>query len=447
MWVADKKKKRTRDEFESNKQGKHGNSGDESNQYHCDQSLEQVVVKKRSWFQSQRDEIPLMQEKIAKIKQQIQTLGTHRVYIKKRLQLKKSINELEHQIKKIESGDDEKKYDQYVEKYLQAYRWNVIQERESVKKRRVTVDSHAADNGGFNSIQKNKSNPIYSFIKGKSVTESNDTNTTTTDVSIKTEPGEPCKTPSSARINFKTQNQLILREYFTEFEGQPPPVHIVHQDICESCNQPLLLSVNNSLLTCPQCQTGYSYMDATTASMSYGEEVEFSSFTYKKVHHFEDWLKKFQGKGSKKVEKCILRKVMSWLCQHGYTQSNMIKKEHVRLALKENNQKKYYDHDMQIYCRITNKPPPSMTPEQEDVCRLMFMAIQAPFIKCRDAIDPSRTNFLSYSYCLYKFCQILGWNEFLQYFTLLKGKEKLKKQDDIWQGICEAMEWKYIPSI
>ena len=59
----------------------------------------------------------------------------------------------------------------------------------------------------------------------------------------------------------------------------------------------------------------------------------------------------------------------------------------------------------------------------------------------------NRKNFLSYSYVLYKFCELLGEDEYLQYFPLLKSKEKLYQQDVIWKKICSDLQWEYIPTI
>ena len=73
----------------------------------------------------------------------------------------------------------------------------------------------------------------------------------------------------------------------------------------------------------------------------------------------------------------------------------------------------------------------------------MFDAIQGPFKK---HCPPDRKNFLSYSYCLHKFCELLGYDNFLQYFMLLKGVEKLRKQDAIFSNICEELDWQFIPS-
>lgn len=50
-------------------------------------------------------------------------------------------------------------------------------------------------------------------------------------------------------------------------------------------------------------------------------------------------------------------------------------------------------------------------------------------------------------YTLYKFCELLGEDEYLQYFPLLKSNEKLYAQDQIWRKICRDLRWEYIPSV
>ena len=56
----------------------------------------------------------------------------------------------------------------------------------------------------------------------------------------------------------------------------------------------------------------------------------------------------------------------------------------------------------------------------------MFKEIQVPFMKhCPE----NRKNFLSYSYVLHKFCELLELDYLLEYFPLLKSREKLQQQD------------------
>jgi hypothetical protein len=41
----------------------------------------------------------------------------------------------------------------------------------------------------------------------------------------------------------------------------------------------------------------------------------------------------------------------------------------------------------------------------------------------------------------------MGWTQFLPCFTLLKGYDKLKKQDMIFDKICKDLDWEFIPSV
>ena len=44
-------------------------------------------------------------------------------------------------------------------------------------------------------------------------------------------------------------------------------------------------------------------------------------------------------------------------------------------------------------------------------------------------------------------CELLGKDEFLHRFPLLKSREKLHQQDVIWKGICKELDWKFYKTI
>ena len=94
--------------------------------------------------------------------------------------------------------------------------------------------------------------------------------------------------------------------------------------------------------------------------------------------------------------------------------------------------------------RINGQPAPVMTRATEEKLRSMFKEIQGPFLK---HCPPERKNFLSYSYVLHKFCQLLGLDHFLPCFPLLKSREKLHLQDVIWENICRELRWEFIKSV
>jgi hypothetical protein len=52
-----------------------------------------------------------------------------------------------------------------------------------------------------------------------------------------------------------------------------------------------------------------------------------------------------------------------------------ITKDDVREAMRKLKLRNYYDHCIQILWKITGIPPLRMTPDQEEMCKVMFMAI------------------------------------------------------------------------
>lgn len=116
----------------------------------------------------------------------------------------------------------------------------------------------------------------------------------------------------------------------------------------------------------------------------------------------------------------------------------------MKKILKKLGLQQYYEHITYILSKLSGVPPPTISRETEEKIRLMFRQIQVPFEKYR---PKDRTNFLSYSYVLHKFFQLLELDDFVKYFPLLKSREKLKQQDRIWKKICGDLGWDYIPSV
>ena len=116
----------------------------------------------------------------------------------------------------------------------------------------------------------------------------------------------------------------------------------------------------------------------------------------------------------------------------------------MREILKKLNRSKYYEHATHILSRLNGNPPPTITPEIEEKIRSMFQEIQAPFLLyCPD----DRTNFLSYSYILYKFFELIELDEYKVYFPLLKSRDRLISHDIIWKQICDYLKWEFIASV
>ena len=126
------------------------------------------------------------------------------------------------------------------------------------------------------------------------------------------------------------------------------------------------------------------------------------------------------------------------------TDKTLITYHKIKEFLKKLKLNKYYEHIPNIIHKITYNKQLVISQELEGKLTEMFNEIQEPFEK---HCPKNRKNFLSYSYTLYKFFQLLNKNEYLIYFPLLKSREKLFEQENIWRGICKELNWKFIKCI
>lgn len=183
-----------------------------------------------------------------------------------------------------------------------------------------------------------------------------------------------------------------------------------------------------------------------TDELGFKEEQEMDktiAYSYKKENHFNEWMMQFQAKESTTVPTQIIDDLKLEIKKQKLNPKELSHAK-VREILKKLKYNKYYEHVPYIATLVSGNTPPVMSQELEDRLRLMFHQIQAPFKKhCPD----DRTNFLSYSYVLYKFCELLGEDQYLICFPLLKSNDKLYKHDQIWRKICEDLRWQFISTI
>jgi hypothetical protein len=217
-------------------------------------------------------------------------------------------------------------------------------------------------------------------------------------------------------------------------------------DFCFDCGEYRELQPTEAILVCPSCG------DEVQAVMesdkpSYKEPPhENMYFAYKRINHFKEQLSHFQAKETTKIPQEVYDVILVELKKEKKVNLASLTKTRVKRYLQKYthlNYNKYYENINQIIYHLNGMQPLSMPPEVEDQLCNMFQMIQEPFEK---HCPPDRTNFLSYSYVIHKFCQLLGYHEYLPYFNLLKSKDKLHQQDKIWKKICVDLDWTYYPS-
>ena len=213
---------------------------------------------------------------------------------------------------------------------------------------------------------------------------------------------------------------------------------------CERCNVAREELSEDGILVCPKCGSE-EYMLVVSDFPSFRDPPkERNNYAYKKINHLNEILNQFQAKESTIIPDEVMNEVILEIRKRRIQNVAELSEVAMREILKKLNRSKYYEHATHILSRLNGNPPPTITPEIEEKVRAMFQEIQAPFLLyCPD----DRTNFLSYSYILYKFFELLELDEYKIYFPLLKSRDRLIAHDTIWEKICSYLHWEFIRSV
>jgi hypothetical protein len=188
--------------------------------------------------------------------------------------------------------------------------------------------------------------------------------------------------------------------------------------------------------------------------------------TYRRINHFREYLRQQQGKSRVVIPPEILDILRAELRKH-HIQSGRCTPQIVRYLLKNLNQtatrsvphktnklshqqqQKHSGPKLQqrqpqqpfSWCMIYEHTPTitillnpafrliDIPPERERLLCHLFEKTEAPFEKYKLTVKKARKNFLSYPYMTYKLCELLGWDEYLPSFALLKSDDLLILQD------------------
>jgi DNA-directed RNA polymerase subunit RPC12/RpoP len=213
--------------------------------------------------------------------------------------------------------------------------------------------------------------------------------------------------------------------------------------VCDACGEDMKISINDATVSCPHC--GFHkliLMDSDKPSYK-DPPREVSYYAYKRINHFNEWLAQFQAKETTEIPEEVFENIQAQLKKERIHASSLNRSK-IREILKKLKYNSFYEHVPHILSRLNGHTAPIMDREMEEKLRYLFKEIQPSFQKHCPA---ERSNFLSYSYVLYKLCELLELDDFLHCFPLLKNRDKLYAQDKIWEKICKDLQWEFIRSI
>lgn len=357
-------------------------------------TLEDLHNKKLNSYFSELDNIESKKKKLIKLTEHYNLILKKNNYKRNEAQeLKNNIDNLEKEIKKIENGDD-------LMEYMDSA-WEFIE----------NIDNNDKIDKSDNMSHGNENN-ILSFVDQK---------------------GEINKGKIYTKYINKCYNKIYEIDQI--------------DNTCSNCHNYDFLLENGEKI-CNHCGACFQYIDNSTSSMNYDEIIQIEpvsqAFSYQRINHFKEWLNQLQAKEVTTIPETVINLILAEIKKERITDTNLIDSTRIKKYLKKLKLNKYYEHIPNIICKITKCPQLKITEDFEKILLDLFKLIQEPFKKY---CPSNRKNFLSYSYTLHKFCQLLKKKEYLIYFPLLKSREKLFEQENIWKNICKELNWVFIPCI
>jgi hypothetical protein len=330
------------------------------------------------------------------------------------LNIKDDIRELKDEITEIESNEDENRY------YLDT--GHLMFNYYDKFKNNINSSSPVYIDKKDDNSKKN----VLSFFQKNIVSNSN---------------------PNSIKKKYNSYSKSnIINSYLSKVEKNfIYPFEIENNiDFCEKCNKEKKIIASEGIIICTTCGTQNTIIIDSDKPSYKDPPREISYFAYKRINHFNEWLAQFQAKESTEIPQEVFDKILIEIKKERIDNMASLSPNKLRIILKKLKLNKFYEHVPHIINRLNGLPAPVMTRDTEEKLRMMFKEIQTPFLKF---CPKERKNFLSYSYVLHKFVQLLGLDEFLICFPLLKSREKLHQQDQIWKNICEELQWEFIKSL
>ena len=215
--------------------------------------------------------------------------------------------------------------------------------------------------------------------------------------------------------------------------------------ICSKCDEVRVCDEFEAFSVCMKCGHALPFHKETGDA---AETLQYTmQFEYDRVNHFRECLNQIikAVENIPSIDRKVFRFIKRQIVKERITNRAMITRKRIKDWLKrDKNMNKYSERVFSILYAVCKIRPPKISKALEQKFYEMFHDIQKPFSK---HVPPGRTHFFNYSFILRKFCELLGQDQLVPVFDILKGVDRVHFQDEIWKRCCAEKGYKFIPSI
>lgn len=433
------------------------------NEFH---TLDETHRKKMAVFQKKKDQLPKKRTKLKNLENKLKCIEDkdaglyNNSDITLRSKFKNDIKEISAEIYDITHDISETEYLSSVDDILMDYFDILEQEDDTLYKNnpelcneKYTEETTELDEPNLsdhnisaldrlNMIKKKKRKVKSNIRKKKYKSVNSSQNSIFNYLDIESKDEEKC-TSNNNTNRAELHEQYIM---LTDSKSHNNEKRSLNSNFCSECNIEKVLLQSEGIYVCRSCNQFDMVITELENPMGGDNSnmgMDNKGYPYKRKNHFSEWLSQIQAKESTVIPEEVYSEIKQELDKQRFYDLRKLDLYIIKRVLKKLNLSPYYEHSSYIISKLTGLPPPTLSRENEDILRKMFDKIQIPFER---NCPSDRINFLSYSYVLHKFCELLELDDFIKYFPLLKSGPKLRIQDKIWKDICKDLRWQFIPS-
>lgn len=211
------------------------------------------------------------------------------------------------------------------------------------------------------------------------------------------------------------------------------------------CGGVMTLDRERAFSECDRCRRRVRFIEHDAASLSFDARIRRRNYvthttSYRPVAHLREVLNKLQFRESTSVSKDVLMSVISYLWNAGHSDAKSITYSHVIAALRELGLSNVYDRSVQVYCLVTDKPPPVLVPANE---KRMLEHIQKMEQTYSSVCPDTRSNFFNSRLVLVHLAFYLGYYDLLPFLQCLRAHDNLVCQEKIMAATYERLKWPF----
>lgn len=215
--------------------------------------------------------------------------------------------------------------------------------------------------------------------------------------------------------------------------------------VCATCAGELVLDHRTGSTTCIMCGVSRAGGLGVGVQQTYsdGQASSRTAAPYERIAHFKEFIARLEGTERTEIPEVVVNTLLTQCMMHRIDpirEPERVTYTFVRSALQRTGFCQFFENSTQLISLLTKRQPRRFTDEEKAQLTRIFREIQAPFEKHKG----KRKNFLSYSFTLYKLCELLGLREFLPYLPLLKAPANLLAADALWEKICHELDYEFV---